>query len=406
MSHPVDALFDRFLQRRDQLELSLPELRAALSRYRGVVLYGAGSSGIALLLALRKAGIAPLCFSDGAAEKWGTVCMGLPVLPPSDLVGRYGPDFLVVVCINTDGRRYCRSFSEALRAGGHSGVHQSLRACGCEHVVDSIDLRRCFALFRGDGTGNLPSCPDVEEMLAHRREIKEIYARLSDDLSRDTYRNILAFRLLDESAEIETFSQDEQYFPQNLFRLSPQEDFVDCGAYDGLTLQGVLARTGGRIGTYYALEPDRENRKKLGRFLATLPSAVGERVEVSPCAAWSDGAGTDLCALHGPGSFVAPYGGARVPTTTIDALLGGRRATAIKMNIEGSELPALAGAAETIRRHRPKLMIAGYHKTWDFWQVPARILRLGGEGYRLYLRSYMHHLSFIFYGIPPHCDIT
>lgn len=80
---------------------------------------------------------------------------------------------------------------------------------------------------------------------------------------------------------------------------------------------------------------------------------------------------------------------------TIDKLLDGRRATAIKMNIEGSELAALEGAQETIRRWHPRLLIAVYHKTWDFWEVPERMLE---AGYRVYLRSYMHYLSFVFYG--------
>lgn len=116
---------------------------------------------------------------------------------------------------------------------------------------------------------------------------------------------------------------------------------------------------------------------------------------MSPCAAWNEEGEIPLYALHGPGSFAAPYGGTAVEATTIDRLLDGRRATAIKMNIEGSELAALKGAREAIRRWKPKLMVAGYHKTWDFWEVPELMLE---AGYTVYLRSYMHHLSFVFYG--------
>ena len=89
----------------------------------------------------------------------------------------------------------------------------------------------------------------------------------------------------------------------------------------------------------------------------------------------------------------------RCTPSTIDKLLDGRRATAVKMNIEGSELDALKGAEETIRRWRPRLMVAGYHKTWDFWEVPELMLE---AGYAVYLRSYMHHLSFVFYGLVRH----
>ena len=121
-----------------------------------------------------------------------------------------------------------------------------------------------------------------------------------------------------------------------------------------------------------------------------------EKVVLSPCAAWKEEGNIPLYALHGPGTFAASYGEDRAAATTIDRLLDGHRATAIKMNIEGSELAALKGARETICRWRPKLMIAGYHKTWDFWEVPELMLR---AGYKISLRSYMHHLSFVFYGL-------
>ena len=396
MSGVIEEIFARFERERPRLEQTVDEMKLAMGRYDGIVLYGAGSSGIALLLALRRAGVEPLCFADGAPEKWGTICMGLEVVPPQKLAGRFGSNILVLVCINTDGQSYCRSFDEALREGGHSGVHQRLYDCGCDHVVDYIALRRCFALFRGDNTGNLPSCPDVDCLAEHRDQIARVYERLADGRSKEIYANVLTFRLFGEGPEIPTLAQEEKYFPRELFTPSAGEHFVDCGAFDGQTLRDLLALTGNRIGAYYALEPDPANFERLEQFAAGLPEELRAKMELSPCAAWSAEGEIPLYALHGPGSFAAPYGGTRAAATTIDGLLGGRRATAIKMNIEGSELAALKGAEETIRRWKPKLMAAGYHKTWDFWEVPERML---AAGYTVYLRSYMHHLSFVFYGL-------
>ena len=68
------------------------------------------------------------------------------------------------------------------------------------------------------------------------------------------------------------------------------------------------------------------------------------------------------------------------------------------MNIEGSELQALKGSEKTITNYKPRLAIAGYHKTWDLWKVPLLIYRFN-SGYKFYLRSYMNHLSFVYYGI-------
>jgi FkbM family methyltransferase len=48
----------------------------------------------------------------------------------------------------------------------------------------------------------------------------------------------------------------------------------------------------------------------------------------------------------------------------------------IKMDIEGSELSALKGAKNTIKKFRPKLMICLYHKPWDFVEIPKFLSEL------------------------------
>lgn len=45
----------------------------------------------------------------------------------------------------------------------------------------------------------------------------------------------------------------------------------------------------------------------------------------------------------------------------------------IKMDIEGYEYNALIGARETIKRHKPALIIAIYHKGRDFFEIPKLI---------------------------------
>ena len=65
-----------------------------------------------------------------------------------------------------------------------------------------------------------------------------------------------------------------------------------------------------------------------------------------------------------------------VETITIDAfseqnLLA--RVDFIKMDIEGSEIPALTGATKTIERFKPKLAISVYHKWNDLLAIPQLI---------------------------------
>ena len=65
----------------------------------------------------------------------------------------------------------------------------------------------------------------------------------------------------------------------------------------------------------------------------------------------------------------------------LDSVLSGRPCTYLKMDVEGAEREAIAGAEKTIRQYAPKLNIAAYHRSEDFIHALQ-------PSYRLYLR---HH---------------
>jgi FkbM family methyltransferase len=110
-------------------------------------------------------------------------------------------------------------------------------------------------------------------------------------------------------------------------------------------------------------------------------------------------------AENGPASRVSlePFaGGTEVRTYTIDDMVRDRklnRIDFIKMDIEGAELNAICGAAETIRRDKPKLAIALYHSFADFIRLPKKIIELNPH-YRLYLGHFtIHREETILYAI-------
>ena len=85
--------------------------------------------------------------------------------------------------------------------------------------------------------------------------------------------------------------------------------------------------------------------------------------------------GGDSVALRFPGSSE----GARVPLTTIDKLtaeLRLDRVDFIKMDIEGAERRALAGAVQTVARFHPRLAISMEHQSDDAEAIPALVARL------------------------------
>lgn len=392
----VGEIFRRFFSEREKIEITIDDIRNDLHEYmHSIVLYGAGSAGIAFLHYLRDAGIEPVCFSDGDSEKWGNTCENLEIIPPGEIVTRVGDSALVIVTINTDGKSYCKDFKKELLAGGHQGVHKRLREYGCKNIVDYTYFRRCYSLFRG-GRYNLPACTDVQLMIENQDNIQKAYDVMDDDESREVFLKILEFRLISDEIEIPVYPEKGMYFEYDLFPKLHDEVFVDCGACGGSSLKEFLEYNAHQFKKYYGIEPDPVNYDRLKQYITELTQEEQSKMYISNTAAYSHTEGTSFYVLGGPGTFQAETGPQTVPTETIDHILDGERATYIKMNIEGSEIPALLGAENTIREYMPRLGIMGYHKTSDFWEVPLLIKEFW-KGYHISLRSYMKNVAFIYY---------
>ncbi|MPN49714.1 hypothetical protein SDC9_197336 [bioreactor metagenome] len=57
------------------------------------------------------------------------------------------------------------------------------------------------------------------------------------------------------------------------------------------------------------------------------------------------------------------------------------------MDIEGSESHAIKGAADTIRKHHPKLYICAYHRNEDLFALPLQIFDIDPT-YKFYIRQH------------------
>ena len=75
--------------------------------------------------------------------------------------------------------------------------------------------------------------------------------------------------------------------------------------------------------------------------------------------------------------------------------------TYIKMDIEGMELEALAGAWWVIQVHRPVLAICAYHEGFHLWEIPLLLHKMVPT-YDLRLRRYAEGAAeLVWYAVPP-----
>jgi FkbM family methyltransferase len=240
-----------------------------------------------------------------------------------------------------------------------------------------------------------------DQLLDQRDQMKAgaaAFELMADDLSRATYRDVLRARS-GLRREQTLAPVPDQYFPPGIYRHNPEEVFIDCGAYTGDTLTEFARR--GRFDQVIAFEPDLDNRVVLEQTILGLRRS--QRIEICGKAV-SDRSGVEAFAAGDEAmSQLDPKGTSEVPTTTLDDYLATRGVipTFIKMDIEGAEPRALAGARETIRKHAPFLAICVYHELEHLWQIPLAIKAIR-EDYRIFLRRHGEgHWESVCYALPP-----
>ena len=223
----------------------------------------------------------------------------------------------------------------------------------------------------------------LEDLCAHRSEYESLHSRLADDTSRQVLDAAVGFRrTLDPAVLRPVLSEHDLYAPEGLFEFADDEVYVDGGSYDGDTIRTFIERVHGRYSDVYAFEPDPVTFAKLKANFGTEP-----RVHPIHAGLHSHGGSLRFRDDASRGAIFSDDGDIEMPVTTIDDVLGGRRLTYIKMNIEGAEPDALRGGQKSIQKWLPRLAISVYHRPADLWQIPKQVLELN-SGYELYLRQH------------------
>lgn len=172
----------------------------------------------------------------------------------------------------------------------------------------------------------------------------------------------------------------DQYQSED-FRVRPGEVIIDAGGFIGDTAVLFCAKTGNDC-QVHAFELLDEN---ITLFEYNLQlNGMADRVVLNKLALSDHSDGSLLirqAKLQGATSVSAGDGpDERIATITLDDYVARQalqRVDLIKMDIEGSEIPALHGALQTIRRFRPKLALCLYHKWDDVLTIPRFIAETG-----------------------------
>lgn len=316
---------------------------------RPIFLYGMGLGAEKILAQFEEKGIkAEGIFASDEFVR-GHSFKGYLVRKYSDICAEYD-DFCVVLC-----------FATRL-----DNVLDNIRLINSQHTVYAPDVP-----VAGDGLFTR------EFVAQHDAEFDAVYSNLADDESKRVYLSIINYKISGKIGYLlDTFCDKDSVY-NDILGLGDSENIIDLGAYDGDTVQEFLQVTGNSYQHITALEPDPKNYKKLVRNVGELPN-----IDCVNMGAWDRKDTLIFSAQAGRNSRLSGTGNT-VQVTDIDSL--DIPATFIKMDVEGSELKALAGAKNTIITHQPKLYVCAYHRNEDLYILPQTIWSFN-KNYKIYFR--------------------
>ena len=132
----------------------------------------------------------------------------------------------------------------------------------------------------------------------------------------------------------------------------------------------------------FAMEPDRKNFRKLVSNTMDIPYTT----LCNACSGSADGSAY-FAQKAGRNSSISQKGNIKVPMYTVDSMVCDSHVSYIKIDVEGNEADSIRGAAGTIKKDHPSMLISAYHRSEDIFSLPLLVDSISG-GYRILMR---HH---------------
>lgn len=324
-----------------------------------IVMYGMGDGAEKIMKVMDNMGIKPKEFMASDEFVRGHSFLGYQVKKLSEIQAIY-EDFIIVVCFGSNlpsvtSRLYELSEKYELYAPDVPVVG--------EDIFDEVYAKE------------------------HEAELKKVRKLLADEKSKEVFDSLINYKF---SGDISLLKSCETPLEEaeSLLKIGKEETYVDLGAYNGDTVERFLRLTNKEFAEIYAVEPDYRNFSRMVRRNYALGRGIFYPVNA---AAWNEntqlmfrksgGRNSSACNQYGRGAQV------KVEGITVDKMLGEKKPTLIKIDVEGAEREALEGASEVISKYRPRLVLSVYHRTSDLFTLPLLVKEMN-SGYKLYLR---HH---------------
>jgi FkbM family methyltransferase len=268
------------------------------------------------------------------------------------------------------------------RAADLQAISKRLQECGAKHVISPVELFDQF----GETLGDRYWLTSRAFYSSRTDFIEKARQLLKDDASCELYSNIIEYRMTGDYSVLPQPDFENQYFSRDVPKWKMPLRLVDCGAYDGDTLQAFI-HTGVPIEAVVAFEPDDVNFTKLSRFVSSHAREIPDTT-LYPCGVYVSTTRLSFETGLGEASIISNKPGSVVQCVALDDVIPTFAPNLIKMDIEGAEYDALLGARQTINKSLPGLAISIYHRPEHLWQIPLLVEDIAPKKYDFYIRSH------------------
>lgn len=350
-----------------------PAKKAARKIDKPLALYGAGKLGKMAVELLERIGISPVMVVDANAGAFRNdhFWSDREIVSPHDVPPEARASFLLAISIAT------LPYAE---------LAATLSAQGWRDIVPFYDVAEAYKDVYPLSNGWVLDRFDDTDVAA-AQEVLEIW---DDDISRAHHLQFLAWHRIREDwvfSDAPVNIENRYFIPEVLSVLGDQETFVDVGAHQGEISKRFCATVHNRFDGIWMLEPDPHNHGKIRDWLFSDNTLKRDQIHLLRSAVANITGCRPFYGGIGYASQLSSLGSEMIEVTTIDQL--NLSPSFIKLHMEGGELDALKGAAETIRRTSPLLAVTTYHNDLGVWQLPMWLFnqaRNMGVPYRFLFR--------------------
>lgn len=219
----------------------------------------------------------------------------------------------------------------------------------------------------------------------NKEKLECLYHQLQDQESKDVMEAYLYARLTGDVSVLSKLCHNEKYlYDWELLEISKEDIFIDGGAYIGDSILEIKDFIGTLPKDVFAFEPDEKNLIKL---LCNFSVDDLIHIHAVPAGLFEKDGEMHFLESGTLGSKISDEGDVSIKVVGIDDHEILKNVSAIKLDIEGSELAALKGAYNLIKANKPKLAICIYHKNEDIIEIYDYLKQFG---YRFYLRQHAY----------------